>query len=153
MLQMNEPSVKKSSCSYCGNAPINHLHYFLESLVSITLDNYAQKFIKYVPFFVKDFADSVPEFLFRTLAFFKLAKFSDDLNKANTFRSRIIWEEAQKRGIVMEQVIFLGKPLDQYRAKLKVKNKIKNFYFESIPLRPEFLDMSKNWDDKVVLKK
>ncbi len=148
----NEPSVKKSSCSYCGDAPINHSLSFLESLISITLDNNAKKFIKYVPSFVKHFADSVPEFLFRTLAFLKLAKFSADIERANSFRSRIIWEEAHKRGIQMQQVIFLGKPLDHYRARLKVKNKKKNFYFESIPIRPEFLDMSKNWDDKVILK-
>ena len=148
----NEPHINKSSCSYCGNAPINHTLSFLESVVSITLDNQAKRFIKYVPFFVKDFADLVPEFLFRTLAFFKLAEFSADISKANTFRSRIIWEEAQKRGIIMEQVIFLNKPLDFYRAKLKIKNKIKNYYFESIPIKPEFLDMSQNWDDKVILK-
>ena len=144
---------KKSSCSYCGDAPINHTLSFFESIVSITIDNHAKKFLKYVPFFVKDFADLVPEFLFRTLVFLKLAKFSGDIDKANTFRSKIIWEEAKKRGIIMEQVIFLGKPLDQYRALLKVENKIKFFYFESIPIRPEFLDMNKNWDDKVVLTK
>ena len=147
-MQVNEPQVKKSSCAYCGNAPINHTLSFLESVVSITLDNQAKKIIKYVPFFVKDFADLVPEFLFRTLVFSKLARFSTDINKANTFRSKIIWEEAQKRGIIMEQVIFLNKPLDFYRAKINGKN----IYFESIPIKPEFLDMSKNWDDKVILK-
>lgn len=153
MSQINEPSVKKSSCSYCGDAPINHFFSFLESMVSITLDNYAKRIIKYVPFFVKDFVDLIPEFLFRTLAFLKLASFSKDIDKANTFRSKIIWEEAKKRGIIMEQVIFLGKPLDQYRAKLKFKNETKFFYFESIPIRPEFLDTTKNWDDKVIMKR
>ncbi len=149
---MNEPSVKKSSCSYCGDASISHFFSFLESVVSITIDNNARKFLKYVPFFVKDFVDLIPEFLFRTLAFLKLAEFSGDIEKANNFRSKIIWEEAKKRGIIMEQVIFLGKPLDQYRAFLKIKNKDKFFYFESIPIKPEFLNMSKNWDDKVILK-
>ncbi len=152
MTQTNEPHVKKSSCSYCGDASINHALSFLESIVLITLDNHAKKFIKYVPHFVKNFVGLIPEFLFRTLIFFKLAKFSGDIEKARTFRSRIIWEEAKKRGIKMEQVIFLNKSLDHYRATLKIKNKIRNFYFESIPLRPEFLDMSKNWDDKVILK-
>ncbi|MBI2627454.1 hypothetical protein HYW72_00830 [Candidatus Nomurabacteria bacterium] len=149
---MNEPSVKKSSCSYCGDASINHTLSFLESVISITLDNQAKKFIKYVPFFIKNFADLVPEFLFRTLAFLKLAEFSGDINKANTFRSRIIWEEAKRRGIIMEQVIFLDRPLDYYRAIIKIKNKKKNIYFESLPVKPEFLDLSKNWDDKVILK-
>ncbi|MES3031759.1 MAG: hypothetical protein V4699_00750 [Patescibacteria group bacterium] len=144
---------QKSSCSYCGDAPVNHIQSYLESAVSITLDNYGKQFIKYVPSFVKDFADLVPIFLFNTLVFLKLAEFSGDIKKASTFRSRIIWEEAIRRGITMEQVIFLGRPLDQYRAKLKIKNKIKNFYFESIPIRPEYLDMNTNWDDKVELKK
>lgn len=152
MLQANEPHIKKSSCSYCGDAPINHAFSFLESIIHITLENHTAKLVKHVPNFIKHFVDLIPGFLFETLAFLKLVEFSGDINKATTFRSRIIWEEAKKRGIIMEQVIFLGKPLDQYRAMLKIKNKIKNFYFESIPIQPEFLDMSKNWDDKVILK-
>jgi len=118
-------------------------------MISITLDRYAKRFIKYVPSFVKDFVDSVPKLLFNTLVFLRLAEFSKDINKANTFRSKIIWEEAKKRGIEMEQVIFLNRPLDFYRAKLNDRY----FYFESIPIRPERLDMEKNWDDKVFLKK
>ncbi|KKS10319.1 MAG: hypothetical protein UU66_C0047G0004 [Parcubacteria group bacterium GW2011_GWB1_41_5] len=151
---MNEPSkpeIKKSggfSCSYCGDAPINHLLSFLESIFSVTLDNHAKKFFKYVPRFVKDFVDLVPEFLFRTLAFFKLVEFSPFIDKAYTFRSRIIWEEAKRRGIVMEQVIFRSRPLDYYRAILNGKF----FYFESIPIQSEFLDTAQNWDDKVILK-
>lgn len=153
MPQANKPNIKTNSCSYCGNAPINHTLAFLESLVAITLDNYAKNFLKYVPSFIKNFADLVPGVLFRTLVFLKLARFSKDIDKANTFRSRIIWEEARKRGIEMEQVIFLGRPLDQYRAKLKIKNKSKFFYFESIPLPLESLNVSKNWDDKALLKR
>ncbi len=157
MMQVNEPHVKKSSCSYCGDAPVNHAFSFFENMIFITLDNHVKKLIKYVPFFVKDFVDLVPEFLFRTLVFLRLAKFSGDVERSATFRSRIIWEEAKRRGIIMEQVIFLGKPLDQYRAMLKIKNqdkhKEKYFYFESIPIRPESIDMSKNWDDKIMLKK
>lgn len=145
MKQDNGPSVKKSSCSYCGDAPINHTFYFLGSFFN---DSHAVKIIKYVPNFVKNFVDFIPGFLFETLSFFKLVKFSLDIDKARTFRSRIIWEEARKRGIVMEQVIFFNEPLDFYRTKLRGKN----VYFESIPMRPEFSYMSNNWDDKVVLK-
>ncbi len=151
-MRTNEPHAKKNFCSYCGDALINHTLSFLESLVAITLETHAVKIIKYVPGFVKDFVDLIPGFLFETLSFFKLVEFSLDIDKANTFRSRVIWEEAKKRGIIMEQVIFLGKPLDYYRATLKIKGKNKKIYFESIPIRPEFLDMSKNWDDKVIMK-
>ncbi|OGI98232.1 hypothetical protein A3H53_03775 [Candidatus Nomurabacteria bacterium RIFCSPLOWO2_02_FULL_40_10] len=149
----NEPTVKKSSCSYCGNAPVNHTLSFLESMVFVTLDNHAKKFLKYVPLFVTNFVDLVPEFLYRTLVFCRLAEFSGDMERAGSFRSKIIWEEARRRGIKMEQVIFLGKPLDQYRAMLEIGEKRQFFYFESIPIQPEFLDMSKNWDDKMIMKR
>ena len=149
MTQANEPSVKKSFCSYCGDAPINHSLYFFDSIFSIILDTHAIKTIKYVPGFIKNFVNLVPGFLFETFSFLGLAKFSSDINKARTFRSRIIWEEAIKRGITMKQVIFLSWPLDFYRAKINGQN----IYFESIPIRPEFSYMSKNWDDKVVLKR
>ena len=119
----------------------------------VALDNHAKRFIKYVPSFVKSFADSVPKFLFNILVFFRMAEFSGDIEKAGSFRSKVIWEEAKRRGIIMEQVIFRGKPLDQYRAMLNINGKDKYFYFESIPIRPEFSDMEKNWDDKVVMKK
>ncbi|MBI3305661.1 hypothetical protein HYZ82_00830 [Candidatus Nomurabacteria bacterium] len=124
----------------------------MESIVTVALDNHAKIFLKYVPRFVKDFADAVPEYLYRTLASLGTVKFSKDVNKAHTFRSKIIWEEAVRRGIAMEQVVFMGRPLDYYRALLPQEGRIKYYYFESIPLRPEFLDMSKNWDDKVVMK-
>lgn len=149
----NEPSVKKSNCSYCGDAPINHRIAFIESVFQIPLDKYAKKYLRYVPFSIKNFADAVPEFLFRTSSFLGFSKFSKDITKANNFRSKIIWEEAKKRGILMEQVIFFGKPLDYYRAFLNIKKKKKFFYFESIPVSPELIDISKNWDDKVFMKK
>jgi D-alanine-D-alanine ligase-like ATP-grasp enzyme len=148
MTQINEPQSKKSSCSYCGDAPVNHAFYFVDSVIAITLDVYTRKFIKHIPNVVKKFADMIPVFLFEILGFLKLVKFSSDINKANTFRSKIIWEEAQRRGIMMEQIIFCHKPLDHYRARLNGQK----FYFASIPIKPEFLDTKKNWDDKVVLK-
>lgn len=147
------PKVKISSCSYCGDAHINHTFSFIESFISTFLDIQAVRVAHFVPNFVRNFVDLIPIFLFNTLVFLRLAKFSTDIDKAHTFRSRIIWEEAKRREIQMEQIIFLGKPLDFYRAKVKIKNKYKNIYFESIPIRPEFLNMKKNWDDKVVLKK
>lgn len=151
MLQ-NEPKpkkIKKGACSYCGDASINHTISFFESAIANTIDKQIFKLNKHVPKFVKNSSEHVPLFLFETFAFLKLVKFSTDIDKAHTFRSRVIWEEAQRRGIPMEQVIFMNKPLDFYRTP---KNG-KNVYFESIPMKSEFFDMNKNWDDKVVLKK
>ncbi|MEK7175346.1 MAG: hypothetical protein AAB693_00885, partial [Patescibacteria group bacterium] len=168
----NEPSVKTvGNCFYCGDAQINHNLFFFGSIISKILDTDRFNLIGYVPNFIKNFVDAIPKFLFELLGFLKIVKFSSDINKANTFRSRVIWEEAIRRGIKMEQVIFFGKPLDFYRAKINEKflgsptypysgsltypktflNKY--FYFNSLPIKPEFLKIGdKNWDDKFILK-
>ncbi len=150
MAKINEPQKKKSSCSYCGDAPVNHSFYFFDSILSITLDNYIRKIARHIsaPKTVSRFVDTIPTILFETFEFFHLVRFSVDIEKARTFRSRIIWEEAKRRGIRMEQVILFGQPLDHYRAFMGDKK----IYFDSIPIKPEFLNMKKSWDDKVVLK-
>src|SRR5262245_36556231 len=114
MSEAVEPKLQAGACSYCGNAPVNHTFYFFESLFAIPLDAHTTRLTKHVPNFLKKFVDLIPEFLFKTLALFGLVKFSKDVEKAVTFRSRIIWQEAKARGIEMEQIIFLGKPLDYY---------------------------------------
>ena len=145
---MNETAIKKNTCSYCGEAPVNHTLYFFEKLISSPFDSHATTLIKYTPSFVKNFVDLIPGFLFETLFFLKLVKFSSDIEKVNTFRSRVIWEEANRRGIQMEQIIIGKRPLDWYRAKVDGKN----IYFESIPIQSEFLDFKKDWDNKILLK-
>ena len=148
MLKNTEPDFKKSSCSYCGDAPINHTLFYLESIISSASDAHIQKVVSQAPLFLKNFADFILVFGFKTLLFLKFAHFSSDIDKANTFRSRVIWAEAKRRGIIMEQLVIFGKTLDHYRATLPGGS----IYFESIPIPPRFLDMKKNWDDKVVLK-
>ena len=146
---MFELSIKKNTCFYCGEAPVNHKLYRLDNLVSSIIESHMVKVTRYAPRFLKDFADWIPIFLFNTLVKFKLGHFSSDINKAKSSRSRIIWEEALRRGINMEQIIIRSKPLDWYRAKINGKT----VYFESIPIKSEFLDFKEDWDNKIVLKK
>jgi D-alanine-D-alanine ligase-like ATP-grasp enzyme len=144
-----EPKIQQGVCSYCGDAQVNHRLYYLENFFSSLVEAHMVKVASHAPKFLKDFAGLVPVFLFKTLVFLGLAHFSRDINKANSFRSRIIWEEAKRRGIEMEQIIIGKKPLDWYRAKFAGKT----IYFESIPIQSEFLDFKKDWDNKIILKK
>lgn len=146
---MNEPSVKKGKCIYCGDAQVNHKFTYIEELISISSDSIFSGLVKHAPSFLFTFVDFIPVVLFKTLIFLRLAKFSDDIEKAASFRSKIIWEEAQRRGIKMRQIIFLNKPLDYYQVFLNGKS----IFFESIPLRSESLNIHKNWDDKNILKR
>lgn len=76
-------------------------------------------------------------------------KFSKDPEKAATLRSRVIWDEAKKRGKDMEQLIIFGKYTDNYRARINGKF----FYFNSLPLDVDPAGNSDRWDDKFFLKK
>lgn len=143
-----EPHREKSSCPYCGDAPINHALFYFVSLISMTLDNHIIRVTRHAPDFLKNFVDWLLFYFFETMIFFKLAELSSDINRAKTFRSRVVWEEGERRGIEMRQLIMFHKPLDQYRARIKGKL----FYFNSLPIPPKLLNMTKNWDDKFLLK-
>ena len=144
-----EPTTHKIECDYCGDAYLNHKASYIESLIAVTIDKHTTKLVSRVPKFVKRFVDYIPKALFTLLTFFRIAKYSDDIEKTASFRSRIIWEEANRRGIKMEQILIFGKASDHYRARFPDGRVI---YFESIPILPEFLDMKNNWDDKLILK-
>lgn len=143
-----EPQRKKISCIYCGDAPINHQLFYFSSLISTTMDSHILKVTKHAPDFLKDFVDWLFFVFFEFFLFCGWAKLSDDIDKAKTFRSRIIWEEAKRRGIEMKQIILFGRPVDHYRTKLNGKI----IYFNSLPIPQELLVLSKNWDDKFLLK-
>ncbi len=104
--------------------------------------------IKYSPSFLINFADEIPIIIFKILVALRLGHFSTDLDKAVSFRSRVMWEEANRRGILMNQVIIGKKPLEWYYARVNGKS----IYFESIPIVPEFLHSKKDWDNKIILK-
>ena len=100
------------------------------------------------PSFFERLADKFPEIIFSFLSFIKVARFSGDINKVASYRSRVVWEEAGRRNIKMKQVIIGNRPLEFYRAYLNDRW----FYFQSLPIPPRFLDDSERWDDKILLK-
>ena len=80
----------------------------------------------------------------------RLVAFSTDIAKVCTERSQVIWEEAIKRGIPMQQMILWGKPLEQYRAKVYGRWQ----YFSSLPIPAHEDRTAYMWmDNKVTLKK
>jgi len=147
-MNIPEPQSKKSSCVYCGDAPINHRLFYFSSIPSVLVDNHILKVTKHAPGFLRDFVDWLLKLFFQPLLLFGLAKLSTDINKTKTFRSRVMWEEAIRRGIEMKQLVVFGNPVDQYFVKIRGKT----IYFNSLPIPERLLIMSQNWDDKYVLK-
>lgn len=146
---------KKSNCPYCGDSPVNHTvayigqtcGLYLDPLLSFIVGKNNGPFSKVLVVFNR---------LFITFSrCIGVLKFNKDINRAITLRSRVIWEEAHRRNIEMEQIVIYSKPIEQYRAKIKNKNgKSRWFYFESLPIPPYLPQDSYGYiDDKVRLKK
>jgi D-alanine-D-alanine ligase-like ATP-grasp enzyme len=156
MEKQSEPYFKKSSCSYCGDAQVSHALFYFDSLISSVLEPHILSVSRRAPGFLKELADWLPIFTFKTFALLRLAHFSEDISKAKTFRSKVAWEEALRRGIRMEQLILWGKPMEYYRAFLPEKNKggeqTKEIFFQSLPIPPKHLELTADWDNKFILK-
>lgn len=141
---------KKSKCLYCGNAPTNHFVSFCMQTIMVSLAPLS----KIGNYFDTSFSREAMRIIFipylTTFKLLGLLSYNRNPERATTERSKVIWIEAQKRGIEMEQLMILKKPIDQYRAKIKGKWR----YFESIPIPPNLNDKSYSWmDDKWKLKK
>lgn len=78
-----------------------------------------------------------------------IVSYNEERTRACSNRSKLIWDEACKRGIRMRQLCLFGAPTDTFEIIFKGKR----YFFQSIPIPPERekyerLDM----DDKVAFK-
>jgi len=73
---------------------------------------------------------------------------SDDFEKTCSNRSKLLWEEANRRGIPMHQIMFLGKPSDAFVVHVRGRMR----FFKSIPLLATD-DASLRMDDKIWFKR
>ncbi len=151
-IQLPEPQARhgETACPYCGDSPIRHF----ETFVSESIASAANQWLSFPGMrALHGFVDRVSLgfarffiFLFRAIG---AASFSRDILRARTLRSALIWREARRRGIAMEQCIAWGKPTEWYRARLRGRWR----YFESIPLPPALSRRGHEWlDDKHLVK-
>ncbi len=140
---------KKPACPYCGNNPVNHTLYRIESVMENAFDSLS---------FITDrlnspWADRVAHMALKPIIWLTgiagLWRYHDDIDKSRSDRSRVIWEEALRRKIPMQGIIAFGRPIEQYRAYVNERW----HHFHSIPV-PPFLDKSAyKWiDDKGKLR-
>lgn len=140
---------KISSCSACGTAPVNHKFFYLESIMDDVLDVISKTFFGWSK--LQSESPITDKFMAGFVGIFKifgLAKYSDDIKLVASGRSELIWLEAKRRGIKMQQIIMFGNPLEQYRAKINGRF----VYFQSIPIPPWLPQGGYEWlDDKLKL--
>lgn len=140
---------KKTKCAACGSSQINHPLMYILSVMEETIGNFENRFFSFARNPKSQKITQVTEKLFfNTLATIGLVNFSNDIEKAVTGRSKLIWQEARKRGIEMRQAIAFGKPLEFYRAKINGKM----LYYQSLPIPSHLHQSGYHWlDDKFKL--
>lgn len=155
MTDFHEYKERPGSCAACGNSPVNHpLSYVFNTLnVFFSEGSHAiahTAFLEKLDTFARIIMDALDVLNSRALEKLGLVRWGADPSRARTYRSQVIWEEARRRAIQMEQMFLFGTPTDLYRAQIRGAW----HYFKSIPLPPEVAQNAYLWvDDKYVLKR
>lgn len=110
----------KLGCPYCGNNPIPHFTHWYFETVNIVLTPF-RRALFYNPLARRLGAGfrktGWARRLVKWLAACRLIRYQNDVKQCRVRRAQVLWEEAARRGIEMQQLVFLGKPLDGYVAK------------------------------------
>ncbi len=138
-------------CEACGSASVPHLPLRITTTVDTIMLSVPTHEWRVYRLLTK-LGDAVLTVLGKS-AFFVckmlgVITLSDDTEMAVSDRSRLLWLEAKKRSIPMQQLMFLGKPSDTFR----VETSGKEHFFKSLPFPP--LDVAVlRMDDKVWFKR
>ncbi len=148
---MDHQQFTVAKCSACGTSPVNHYVLLLNDYFNLYIIDPLRKVGSTVSrwrIFRWLEARLIALFLF-ILSTLRIIRFSKDQSKAVSGRSELIWKEAARRGIEMEQVLFLWRPLEYYRAKIGGRWE----YFQSIPIPRRLIkgEYEVRLDDKFLL--
>ncbi len=137
-------------CAYCGNNPAPHFITWAVESYAIFLqpiNMLAAKTGIIRPLYW--LADKLTNLFAQFWLFTGLAKFTKGEN-IEVGRAKVLWQEAQRRGINMEVLKIFGKTVDFYRAEVNGKKII----FSGLP-RPQGTNPNALFwmDDKYILKK
>jgi D-alanine-D-alanine ligase-like ATP-grasp enzyme len=139
-MALHEYREHEGKCAACGNSPVNHLESYVNNTLSVWSGGLGGR--------VGALANRIEPLFYRMIAGLPCSRFSKDVSKAVTYRSQVVWEEALRRGIEMEQLVFFGMPTEVYRARRSGPWR----YFQSLPISQR--DAAWDWiDDKYRLKR
>lgn len=137
------------SCSYCGNNPTNHALSYFNNTFSVYMLGFMKSQNTSWTHYSEIVEDHLVRALFSLFTLLRVASFTADLVKPVSDRSRVIWEEAVRRGMTIEQAYFFGIATEHYR----VREGRTWFYFMSIPIPPS-QSKAETWiDSKHSLKR
>ncbi len=124
---------KELKCSACGTSEVNHQLMFFLRFADELMEkiNYLYSPLYFIDRKIR-LTDFFEKFLFNLLHVIGIIRYDDDIENTMNGRSKVVWEEARRRGIEMRQLFFFGKCIDHFRAKIHGKY----YFFNSLPIPP-----------------
>ena len=89
---------QKKYCVDCGGAQVNHFVTYLSILLGSIIEPWTNWMSKLIP---ESSFDWIGPSLTKTLTFLKLGKITYEPKDDDSGRTKVLWEEANKRGIKM----------------------------------------------------
>ena len=151
----------KGKCPYCGKNPVSShfLYWYFESLNIFFAP--LRRALLYSPFsrFCKKIVGRLD--LAWTLVglgkFLYIISIQPSEENCKVPRAKVLWQEAVKRGIKMQELLLFGRPFDTYIASKRTKNqepRTSPLVFSGLPRPENYDDSALDWmDDKWLFKK
>jgi len=148
---------KKHKCPYCGNNPVPHyLNWYFDSLniffEKIQIGVLANPLSRWA----SQWEDDIALFLIGLGRLMWVIHFGKKPGKYTLSRAKVLWEEAEKRGLEMREVRVIDKAVDTYivRKLIPWTRKKKIIIFSGLP-RPASVNEAAlaTMDDKGIFKK
>jgi len=141
-----ENKSKKSHCVDCGGASVNHTLVYKAILVGSIKNPWIKWMGKLIP---ESKLEWITPMLVKILTFFKLGTITTEPKEDDSYRTRVLWEEAIKRGIELQEFRLFGIGHDIFLCNYKGDKRS----FDVLPRTKNYNPSGLEWmDDKNKMK-
>ena len=138
---------KKNYCVDCGGAQVNHRLVYISIWLSNKIEPWTNWMGRWIP---EDKLEWLGPILIKILTILHLGNITLALNDKDSLRTKVLWEEAIKRGIVMKEFHLFGIGNDIFISKFKGEMR----FFDVLPRTKDYNPNGLEWmDNKNEMKK
>ncbi|HBU07459.1 MAG TPA: hypothetical protein DEB09_05260 [Candidatus Magasanikbacteria bacterium] len=138
-------SVTKN-CPDCGSAPTSHWSERMEARISYYVFPFFNIFNTWGHFFgriLSPLTRRIFPYLIKLLVVLKVIQIKNEPDESNNWRSKVLWEEANKRGIKITELRPFGKYVDNFWAEYRGEK----IFFDGLPRPKNKVYSSLDWID------
>lgn len=130
----------KNYCPDCGGAQVNHRFTYFSILLGYIVDPWTNWMSKIIP---ETSFDGIGYYLIKILAFLRLGKITTKVESDDTGRTRVLWEEAERRGIKLYEFRLFGIGHDIFVSDYKGDRR----FFDVLPRPKDYDPKGLEWMD------